>query len=101
MNAAEQSKQVQSVNRIYLHGFLAKQAGKFVTVEFTKLDGSNRMLNGRLGVRKHLRGGTNTVMAPDRPYLTVFDVKRKGYRAVNLSTVSKVRAENACYTIVD
>lgn len=90
-----------ALNRAFLHSFLAKQDGKFVSVEFVKLDGSLRTMNGRLGVRKHLVGGSNTVMASDRPYLTIYDMKSKGYRTLNLATARKVRAEKQVFEIVD
>lgn len=90
----------QSLHRVNLHDLLLKQDGKFVGVEFTKQDGSQRKLNGRLGVRKHLSGGQNNVEAQDRPYVVVYDVQCGGYRAVNLATVSKVRAGNAAFNVV-
>jgi hypothetical protein len=52
------------------------------------------------GVRKHLNGGKNTVEAQSRPYLTMFDMKNSGYRAVNLATVSRVRANGKEFAIV-
>lgn len=88
------------LHRVNLQDFLFKQVGKFVGLDFTKIDGSDRTLNGRLGVRKHLKGGTNTVVADDRPYLVVYDVNGKGYRAVNLATVMEVRAQHTRYTII-
>jgi hypothetical protein len=89
-----------SLHRVNLHDFLVKQVGRFVTLDFTKVDGADRTLNGRLGVRKHLKGGTNKVAAADRPYLVVYDVKTKGYRAVNLATVIEVRAQHTRYTVI-
>jgi hypothetical protein len=85
--------------RVNLRDFMFKQVGRFVGIDFIKLDGSDRMLNGRLGVRKHLKGGDSTVTGDDKPYLVVYDVKAKGYRAVNLDTVKAVRAQHTRYTI--
>jgi hypothetical protein len=51
-------------------------------------------------VRKHLNGGKNTVEAQSRPYLTLFDMKNSGYRAVNLATVSRVRANGKEFAVV-
>jgi len=95
------SSQAKSVNRVFLMGFLAKQAGKFVSVDFVKQDGSSRSLNGRLGVKKFLKGGHNTTMTPARSYLTVYDMKHKGYRNVDMSTVNTVRAQGAVFNVVD
>jgi len=54
--------------------------GKIVTVTFTKKDGSIRIMNCRLGVTKHLKGGEST-LNPDK-YITVYDLQSKGYRAI-------------------
>ena len=88
------------VHRINLKDLLHKQVGRFVGVDFIKKDGSARKLNGRLGVVKHLKGGDNMTESESRPYLVIYDVKTPGYRAVNLATVSAVRALNTRYTVI-
>ena len=90
----------KELHRVNLGKFLTAQSGKFVGVDFIKQDGCHRSLNGRLGVRKYLSGGQNKVEAADRPYLVVYDVKTAGYRAVNLATVSCVRAQNCVFSLV-
>ena len=67
----------------------------FVTVTFTKKDGSERVLNGRLGVKKHLKGGVST-LDPDL-YVTIYDVVNEGYRAVNRSTIKTVKVGGVIY----
>ena len=62
---------------------------RFFSIEFLKSDGSKRILNGRLGVKKHLKGGDNC--NDPLKYLTVFDVKKQGYRNVALSAVEAVK----------
>ena len=65
--------------------------GRFFTVEFVKKDGSTRILNGRLGVEKYLKGGDCTI---DRTkFVIVYDVQSKGYRAVNRDTILSVRID--------
>lgn len=71
---------------------LKKQlGGKFFTVVFTKKDGSVRKLNGRLGVKKHLRGGEKSFSDAQINALTVFDLKAKGYRTVKLDKVTSLK----------
>ena len=65
--------------------------GRFVTVEFYKADGTLRKLNGRTGVKKHLRGGTKTVN--DRDYLTVYDVVNQGYRNVAFDRIVSINGD--------
>jgi hypothetical protein len=51
-----------------LDELILQSAGRFVTVVFEKKDGTLRTLTGRLGVTKHLKGGTST-LNPDA-YIT-------------------------------
>ena len=71
-----------------LDELILQSAGRFVTVVFEKKDGTLRTLTGRLGVTKHLKGGTST-LNPDA-YITLYDVVNKGYRAVNRETIRSV-----------
>ena len=63
--------------------------GKFVSVTFTKKDGSVRTLVGRLGVTKHLKGGESRL--DPAKYITIFDTQNGGYRAINRETIKSVR----------
>jgi hypothetical protein len=63
--------------------------GKIFTVTFTKKDGTTRVMNCRLGVTKHLKGGESTLNANE--YITVYDMQNKGYRAINRSTIIDVK----------
>ena len=71
-----------------LDELILQSAGRFVTVVFEKKNGELRTLTGRLGVTKHLKGGTSTLNADE--YITIYDVVNKGYRAVNRSTIRSV-----------
>lgn len=63
--------------------------GKIFTVEFTKKDGSLRVMNCRLGVTKYLKGGSSTLDA--NKFITVYDLQSKGYRAINKEAIMNVR----------
>ena len=65
--------------------------GKMVTVTFIKQDGSTRILNGRLGVKKYLKGGKATVDTNE--YISIYDVQNKGYRSVNRNTIVGLRMQ--------
>jgi hypothetical protein len=90
--------------RIYSEGntminiskFIAKSAGKFLTVTFIKQDGTQRVLNGRIGVTKHLKGGVSTVNTDK--YLVLYDIAKQDYRCVNKDTVVKVVCEGVSVT---
>lgn len=89
------------VTREKLDKLLTDQDGKFFTVVFRKLDYSLRTLNGRLGVKKYLKGGTNKITRYDNPYITVFEVNGLEYRTVNLHTIKQVRANNTIYKVIE
>ena len=74
---------------------LLNSNGLFVTVIFTKKDGTERVLNGRLGVKKHLKGGVSTL--DPSLYVTIYDVVNEGYRAVNRSTIKTVKVGGVVY----
>ena len=88
------------VTREKLDKLLTDQNGKFFTVKFVKKDGTLRQSNGRFGVKKYLKGGTNKVTRYDNTYDTTFDVKVMGYRTINLHTIVSVRANNTEYTVI-
>lgn len=62
---------------------------KIFTVTFEKKDGTLRVLNGRLDVKKHLKGGSKGYDKSN--LLTVYDLKNKGYRTVNLDKITKLK----------
>lgn len=67
--------------------------GAFFTVEFTKKDGTKRIMNCRTGVKKYLvqNGRTIKTVAPsENGILRVFDLKAGQYRSINLDTVTKI-----------
>jgi hypothetical protein len=65
--------------------------GKMVTVTFIKQDGSTRILNGRLGVKKYLKGGKTSTNTAE--YISIYDVQNKGYRSINRNTIVALRMQ--------
>jgi len=65
--------------------------GRFFTVEFLKKDGSTRILNGRLGVEKYLKGGDCTLDL--EKFVIVYDMQKHAYRAVNRETILSVKID--------
>lgn len=78
-----------------LDSIIQASNGRFVSVRFVKKDGSIRSMVCRLGVTKHLKGGSST-LDPVK-YLTVFDVAAKGYRAINRDTIVSVTIGGISY----
>ena len=65
--------------------------GKIFSVEFIKKDGSTRLMNARFGVKKHLRGGELAYDASSKNLIPVFDLTKKEYRMINVSTIKKFK----------
>ena len=74
-----------------LASLIEKSNGRMVTVTFIKQDGSERILNGRLGVKKYIKGSSLNKNSTE--YITMYDVKNKGYRRVNRDTIIAVRCD--------
>ena len=66
-------------------------SGKIFTACFTKKDGSERVINCRTGVSKYVKG-TGTLKTK-KHLRKVYDLKKKGYRTINLNTLKWIKAE--------
>ena len=63
--------------------------GRFVSVTFVKADGSVRTINGRTGVKKHLKGGRNT----NAPESIVLWSGQDGYRQIKPERILSVSVD--------
>ena len=73
--------------------------GKIFSVEFIKKDGTLRKMVCRLGVKKHLKGGSLGYDAEALNYLTVFDLQSEEYRTINVNTLKSITFEGVTYQI--
>ena len=78
-----------------LASIVAASNGRFVSVTFIKKNGTKRSMLCRLGVTKHLKGGESKLNADQ--YLTVFDVQKEAYRAINKDTILSVKLAGTTY----
>ena len=65
--------------------------GKFFSVSFIKKDGSERRMTARLGVKKDVKGVGLKFNPSERNLIVVFDIHKKSYRMINLSTIFKFK----------
>lgn len=70
---------------------------KIFSVKFVKKDGTLRKMVARLGVTKALKGGSKSYDDSDKNHLTVYDLKKKAYRTINLNTVKEIRFKGKSY----
>jgi len=71
--------------------------GRTFSVKFTKKDGTIRDMVCRLGVTKHLKGGEKTNTNPN--HVIVFDMKKEGYKTVDLEKVIQAKIDGTNYTL--
>ena len=65
---------------------------KFFTVKFIKkTDGEERVMNCRLDVKKHLKGGKLNYDAKAANNLIVWSLDSKGYRTIPLDNLIEIR----------
>ncbi len=71
--------------------FLLNTNGRIFGVEFVKRStGELRRMNARLGVTKHLKGGTRAYDPAAHALLCVFDLQKGAYRSVALDALTRV-----------
>ena len=66
------------------------KSGRFFSAEFTKKDGSQRRIVGRVGVKKYLTGRGMAWNPSDKGYIPVYDLEKSEYRMLNTKTLTKV-----------
>lgn len=72
--------------------------GKLFTVTFLKKNGTERTINGRLGVSKGVKGtGKNNGIALG--YISMYDVQEKGFKMVNSRTITELRTNKTIYNV--
>jgi len=81
-----------------LNQLVAETKGRIFSATFTKKDGSSRNIVARLGVRRDQKGGEST-LAKYENYVTVFDMHKQGYRALNLETLERITCGSKSYVI--
>ena len=83
----------------WLKSFIFDKDGAMISFHIVKNNGDERILIGRTGVKKHLKGGANTT--DHLNYLvTVFDMVKKGYRNINLSRVKALKHAGTTYIMI-
>lgn len=87
------------VRRVRLETFIRRLDGKIFTVEFIKQDKTKRKMNARLGVSKFVKG-TGYPNGIKTPCIKVYDMQKKGYRQINLETVSTIAANGKKFNVI-
>lgn len=71
-------------------------------VEYIKrTTGELRKMTCRKGVKKHLKGGQKAYSDKEYDLMTVFDMDKVGYRAINLREVTKLTIAKQKYEVFE
>ena len=72
---------------------------KFFTCQFVKKNGDVRVINCRLGVKKHLKN-PDYVRKNQRDYIVAYDLQIKQYRNISLNKLQWLRLNNIQLDII-
>jgi hypothetical protein len=91
------------INRVKAASLLFSTKGKYFSAGFYKKDGTYREIVSRTGVKKYRKTEDKKSFAtnPDNPYFLVYDIKKKGYRVINLETLAWVKFGGTTYDVVE
>ena len=94
--------ETKSISRVKAAQLMASTKGKYFSAAFRKKDGSLREMVSRTGVKKFRRPPDKKSIASnlDNPYFLVYDIKKKGYRVINLETLLWVKFGGTRYNVI-
>jgi len=88
-----------TIDKTVVERIINNTRGKVFSLQFTKKDGSQRVMNCRLGVSKGVKG-TGYQISNNIPVKRVYDMNAKGFRSINLSTILWIKAGGLKYDII-
>lgn len=79
---------------------IRKTKGKIFTVEFTKRsDGSDRIMNARLGVKAYLHGGVLPYDPNQKNLIPCFDMQKRAYRMISIEGIKSLKIGKDIYVL--
>jgi len=93
-----------TIDRLEAYKKIILSKGAIFTVSFTKKNGERRVMNCRLGVKKHLKGGRlynspKNFNPIEKLQVIVFDMQKKQYRTINLDTMFALKIGSKEYEV--
>lgn len=79
---------------------IKEHKGRMFTVTWTKKNGHERTANGKLGVKYQRTTGKTMGFNPaERALMPIYEMKSRGYRMVDINTVSNLKFNGEEYTV--
>ncbi len=94
-----EDKAVEEISMNDAAALIDSAGSSMFTVEFTKKDGSHRVMNCMKGVKKHLKGGDLRYTPSDHGLVPVYDLLNKGYRMISKDSLVALRINGKNYKI--
>lgn len=92
---------MNTINTNEALGLIKNSKGRTFSVVYKKQDGSVRLLNGRLGVKKGVTGKGLGYDPAKKGLIPVFDMKAKGYRMVTIANIQGLKIDKKEYAVTD
>ena len=90
------------LTKLQAKNLIESMGGKIFTVSFIKrTTGEVRLMNCRMGVSKHVKGGPRAYDPSAHNLIWVYDLQRAGYRSIALEGLQTVTADGCVYEVKD
>jgi len=90
---------MKQITRNTAKKYIYKTNGKIFSAVFKKKDGEKRLMVCRQGVAKYVKGVGLKFKPEERNLIGVFDMHKKAYRFINLSTLENLKIKGVNYKI--
>ena len=89
----------KAISKVVAVELINKSKGRIFSVTFKKKDNSIRVMNCRLDVKKHLKGGDLAYNPSLKGLKSVFDMQKGEYRMINLETIKRLSINGEHYIV--
>ena len=90
-----------TISKLQAQDLIKASRGRIFTTVHTKKDNTQRVTNCRTGVKKGVTGEGMKYSPADYNLIPVYDMKHRGFRMVNVETLSSLRINKTTYTVKD
>jgi len=90
---------MKAISKVVAVELINKSKCRIFTITFKKKDNTIRVMNCRLNVKKHLKGGELGYNPTLKGLKSVFDMQSKEYRMINLETIINLSINKEKYIV--
>jgi len=90
---------METINKTEANQLIKDSKGKIFAATFIKKDLSIRVMNARMGKKYTPTGKAAPFKPSDYQLISVYDMKQKGFRMINLNTIKNLNINKTKYII--